>query len=423
MVTRMTAQRAFPVSSVAHPNTVFLQLVFVYLLLQSFAFGFNSGVFRLLSGAFAFVVFAVVVINAVFLSAWRSSTGTIGIGLPIIMGFALYYVGMVGGLVVNRGQTDIQEWAKIFMSPAYLACGYVFACHDPKRPWDSSLMRALFVCLAALPLLVWAVQLAAGRTSLGSGQVVGVFANRNNAGLYCLVLLAYFGQLSWRPVRSVLLLLIAGAAFGTMGVLVATVLALAVSIGTRKYIGRVGAAIPVVVLFMYFLPEDFAWARFQRVALTAEMLLSGRIDLRTSTYGDLVLLLQTTDLSFVFRLKHWLELWDVWVAAPWHQMIFGLGVGASIRLSSIHLVPHNDYVRYLFECGALTLAGFLFLLWSALLRIGRRWEVVPLLAVAIYFFSENLINNYLAMAVFYYSVGSALYRSKASPDESERPST
>lgn len=103
-------------------------------------------------------------------------------------------------------------------------------------------------------------------------------------------------------------------------------------------------------------------------------------------------------------------MWDILVAGPWHQMLFGHGVGGSVRLSSIHLVPHNDYVRYLFECGVLTLAGFLLLLWLPLLRIGRRWELVPLLAVAIYFASENLINNYLAMAVFYFSVGATLYR-------------
>jgi hypothetical protein len=411
----MTALTARPIGPALaepkpKPNSVFLQLVFIYVVLQCFAFAFESGLFKLLSGAFAFVVFGVAVVNAVFLSAWRTAPRTMGIGLPIIVGFTLYYAGMLGSLVINRGATDIQEWAKIFMAPAFLLCGYVFACHDRSRPWDSTLLRGLFVCLAVLPLLVWASQLLTGRTALGGGYVVGVFANRNNAGLYCLVLLAFFGQLRWQPVQSMLVFLLVGVAFGTMGVLMATVLAVLLAMGKVRYIGRLLAALVLVVLLAYLLPENFAWARLQRVVLTTEMLLSGRIDLRNSTYADLVLLLRTNDLSFIFRLKHWTELWDLWLAGPWHQMLFGHGVGGSVRLSSIHLVPHNDYVRYLFECGLLTLAGFLLLLWVPLLRIGRRWEMVPLLAVAIYFFSENLINNYLAMAVFYFSVGATLYR-------------
>lgn len=409
-MTGLTAYQIRLASKEPRPNTVFLQLVFVYVVLQSFAFAFNSGVFKLLSGAFAFVIFGVAVVNAVFLASWRVAPRDTGIGLPIIVGFTLYYAGMLGSLVINRGVTDIQEWAKIFMAPAFLGCGYVFACHDSKRPWDSSLLRVLFVCLAVLPLLVWISQLLTGRTSFGAGNVVGVFANRNNAGLYCLVLLAYYGQLSWRPVQSMLVFLVAGVAFGTMGVLLATVLAVMLALGKAKYIGRVLTAMLVVVLLLYFMPENFAWARLQRVVLTAEMLVSGRIDLRNSTYGDLVVLLRTTDLSFVFRLKHWMELWDIWAASPWYKMLFGQGVGGSVRLSSVHLVPHNDYIRYLFECGALTLAGFLLLLWVPLMSIGRRWELIPLLAVAIYFFSENLINNYLAMAVFYFSIGATLYR-------------
>jgi hypothetical protein len=38
-------------------------------------------------------------------------------------------------------------------------------------------------------------------------------------------------------------------------------------------------------------------------------------------------------------------------------------------------------------------------------RLRRRWETVPLLAVAIYLFSENLITNYTAMAFFFFSAG------------------
>jgi hypothetical protein len=59
----------------------------------------------------------------------------------------------------------------------------------------------------------------------------------------------------------------------------------------------------------------------------------------------------------------------------------------------------------LFEFGLVTLAGFLAMLALVFGRLGRRWETVPLLAVTIYLFSENLIHNYTAMAFFFFGAG------------------
>lgn len=59
-----------------------------------------------------------------------------------------------------------------------------------------------------------------------------------------------------------------------------------------------------------------------------------------------------------------------------------------------------------------TFAGFLAMIWLMLKHCGRRWETVPLLAVAIYFLSENLIDNFVAMALFFFSGGALAYRHK-----------
>jgi len=74
------------------------------------------------------------------------------------------------------------------------------------------------------------------------------------------------------------------------------------------------------------------------------------------------------------------------------------------------MLPHHDYLRMRLGCGIAGLAGFAALLGSIVYQNGRRWESVPLCIIAFYFFSENLVNNYLAMALFYFCAGSLAIR-------------
>jgi hypothetical protein len=395
------------------PNILFLQLVFVYLALQSFAFAFESGLLKLISGAFAFWVFGVALVNALFLVPGRFGTQQrVPIGVGLMLGFLVYYMGMGANLILLRGQNDLQEWAKIFMAPAFLLFGYVFAARDKSLVWDSSLNRLLFWLLVLLPIGVWLLQLALGRTAIAGGQVVGNFVNRNNAALYYLTLVAFFGSLTGRQVSNVLIYLLVGLMFGTLGVMLAILLALLLAVGKPRFLPHLLLAAVLGAILVLVLPDELVWLRLQRVLDTYLLLADGRINLRTVTYAELVRLLNTTDLSFIFRLKHWVDLWDIYVQGSLYQQLFGFGVGAAVKLSDMRLVPHNDYVRYLFECGLVTLIGFMTVLAVSLKAIGRNWAAVPLLGVVIYFFSENLINNFLAMVIFFFALGSTLYRSR-----------
>lgn len=103
---------------------------------------------------------------------------------------------------------------------------------------------------------------------------------------------------------------------------------------------------------LFFVPLEYGvFSRIKPVIASIKLIASGRVNIATVTYGDLVRLLQTTDLSFLFRLKHWLNLWDLYASAPIEKIVFGLGVGASARLSDVGLIPHNDYLRMLIRCG------------------------------------------------------------------------
>jgi hypothetical protein len=230
--------------------------------------------------------------------------------------------------------------------------------------------------------------------------------------------------MSGRSVTNVVVYLVAGLAFGTLGVLMAVLLSLLLSVGKLRYLPHLVLAALLVGALAYALPDEWMLARLQRVVDSYRLLVDGRINLRTVTYADLVRLLGTSDLSFIFRLKHWVDLLDLYATGTPYQQLFGYGAGSSIRLSQMHLVPHNDYVRYLFEFGAVTWAGFVIILTVSFARLGRSWATVPLLGVAIYFFSENLINNFLAMIVFYFSLGCTLYRERGAQElrvAGERP--
>src|SRR5690606_6882954 len=105
-------------------------------------------------------------------------------------------------------------------------------------------------------------------------------------------------------------------------------------------------------------------SRITPVVQSLVLLHEGAINLRAVTFGQLVEILGTTDLSFLFRLKHWLNLWDLYASASGYEWLFGLGIGSSVALSSIGMVPHNDYLRMLFECGIVGLAGFVAMIGS-----------------------------------------------------------
>jgi hypothetical protein len=393
---------------------VFVLAVVGYVGLLSAGTLLNSGVLKALSYAMAFGIFLTMCVVHAFLP--KLKTAVPKFGLPL----AVYYFGFVCSLMVNHDELAYSDLLKMFMGPAFLLFGTAFEARQDVVLWERLAVRQAFWLMALLPVLVWLVQLATGLASggagggremlMGGGGEVSIFSNRNNAALYAVSLLALYNVLSGRAVRNVALILATGVIFVTLGVLVALVVALALTVVKVRTLRYAVPVVLVVVLAMVLFPEAVVFKRIIPVIDSVKLLWSGRIRLATVSYGDLVLLLKTSDLSFLFRLKHWNNLLSLLADGSWYQWLFGFGVGSSVRLSQIHLVPHNDYLRYLFECGLITCIGFISTIVLIIRSCGRRWETVPLLTISLYFFSENLINNYLAMAIFYFCAGALTFR-------------
>jgi O-antigen ligase len=101
--------------------------------------------------------------------------------------------------------------------------------------------------------------------------------------------------------------------------------------------------------------------------------------------------------SAIWRVEHWRETITTYAAATVPQQIFGLGIGSSPRM--LGKLPHNEYLRLLFEQG---IVGFLlfYFAWFRIVRTAPPAIRYVALIVAIYSFSENNLDNFPFMAMF-----------------------
>jgi O-antigen ligase len=388
------------------PHLVFLRFVLVYVVLLALSAVTGAGLFR----TFSYVI-ALLMLFVLTLRLSNKQGGGLD-GMQYVLPLLLYYYGLLGSIAYNFETLDWPVAIKLLLAPLFLMIG---ARIEAGRSANGSVAVGTWVVfglIVLLPVVVLAFQLATGVNVFARGAEFSIFANRNNAGLYAVALLGLYTVLARRAPTNILVYVAVGASFGTLGVLFAVILSLMLLIATRGNLIRYAFGLLIAGASMFVLSVNDVWifARFKPVFGTVQLLIDPRVQFASLSYERLYHYLGTTDLSLAFRIKHWHDLIDILASAPIFNSVFGMGVGASIRLSQAILPPHNDYLRMLFECGIVTFVGFVALLAIMLAKLGRRWETIPFLAIALYLFSENLVDNFLAMAVFYYTGGALLYR-------------
>lgn len=126
-------------------------------------------------------------------------------------------------------------------------------------------------------------------------------------------------------------------------------------------------------------------------------------------YGNLSRMYGTSDCSGIWRISHWRSCVDVIADANIVQLLCGYGIGASGLL--LYKVPHNDYLRVLMEQGIIGLTLYIAFFLTVYRRIDWRHRYC-IVAIALYCFSENNMDNLLFMSIFAFFLASA--QSKAS---------
>lgn len=403
----------------ADGTVLFLAQFTAYVLLFALAVVAQSGLLKVIANVYAVVIFGLVAFAWMTRAHPPSRWAT-----AVVVCWLVYMSGIACSLIVNPAHILWGDLVKLSLAPAFLIFGAAFErSRGVAFLWQRPIVRVLFGLLVVVPLLTWAAQLVQSGFQVDGVRETSIFANRNNAAVYAVTLLGIYTVITGKPLRSLLLFMAVGVMFGTLGVLLAVVIALALTVARPRELALLLALVVAAAAGYALAPTFGPFARITPVVDSVRLLLEGRINLHTVTFAELVLALKTSDLSFIFRLKHWVDLLSEFARADAYHWLFGFGVGSSIRLSDMHLVPHNDYLRYLFEFGVVTLAGFVGMIGLVLARCGRRWETVPLLVVVVYLFSENLTTNYTAIAFFYFTAGALSERLAAAARAAAVPPT
>ena len=308
------------------------------------------------------------------------------------------------------GSSAQGEGSAPYIIKYYAVYVVVLLCLPLRLPplYESKLRVPLFI---AILMLLLAGMLLAHTGAGASGRMQGLFTNPNNFALMAMGLLFVLHEEhdAWY-VRWGLFGLAGGLILlsGTAGALLSFIAAL----GYRLIAAGHGRKLLVIL---------FVATGLLAMLVTAMLLLRDQAFMQTGpigkvtakfeiAYNNLELVFSDRTVNFyqasrgyggdatsaLWRLVHWKETFRAWQHGGWLCVLFGNGLGSSVPMMGI--LPHNDYLRFLFELGLLGLLANA-LVWGTLFRQmlpANRWLLVM---VAIYGFSENNFDNFLAMAL------------------------
>src|SRR4030042_1167554 len=125
----------------------------------------------------------------------------------------------------------------------------------------------------------------------------------------------------------------------------------------------------------------------------------------------------TSDCSGIWRISHWRTCVDVIAGSNMVHFLCGHGILSSSLL--LYKVPHNDYLRVLIEQGIIGLTLYIAFFLTVIRRIDPRyWYCI--VAIALYCFTENNIENLLFMSIFVFFLASAQKKTTIQPATAPR---
>jgi hypothetical protein len=272
---------------------------------------------------------------------------------------------------------------------------------------SASKIRRVFA-VQILIILVLSVTMDRGGIWDGGTRHSGLFANPNNLALIPFLLLLLIDRRRDAPILQVGAHIVVIAVLvwtGTSGAIVAYVIGLAAYIyallppASRLPVIAVAVSAGVaLVAFIGFGGEGI----FPETRLTKQILVM-RTELKTVlsggevAYYDQERVLGPGAASGVWRLVHWRRTIAAYLGGGTAEKLFGFGIGSSPDY--LGKLPHNEYLRVLFEQGIAGLLLFLFAWTRTIVSAPRDIRYCGLI-LAIYSFSENNLDNFPFMALF-----------------------
>jgi hypothetical protein len=257
-------------------------------------------------------------------------------------------------------------------------------------------------------ILLISVTIYKGTSWDGGTRHSGLFANPNNLALIPFLLLFFINPLKdkWFVRAGAHAIVMAVLAFsGTNGAVLAYAIGLGVhflgmvSKKSRSLVyglAAVGALAGIAFLAMggeRLLPETRLTNQISVMRIQFQNVLDGG----EVAYYKQERVLGPGSASGIWRLAHWRRTLVTYFNGTPAQLIVGYGIGSSPRI--LGKLPHNEYLRMLFEQGILGFLLFVFIWYRIITTAPREIRYIGLI-VAIYSFSENNLDNFPFMALF-----------------------
>ncbi len=262
--------------------------------------------------------------------------------------------------------------------------------------------------LHILTILLISLTIYKGTSWDGGTRHSGLFVNPNNLALIPFLLLFLID-----PKRDKLFvrlaihaIVIAVLAFsGTSGAVLAYAVGIAydtrmlVAPHWRKLAYAVATALTMVLGLLLvtsgssFLPETRMTNQISVIGGQLQNVLSGG----DVAYYQEERVLGPGSASGIWRVVHWRRTLTRYLDGDPTQLLVGFGLGSSPLMMG--KLPHNEYLRMLFEQGIVGLGLFVFY-WRRIIQTAPTHVRYVGLIVAIYSFSENNLDNYPFMALF-----------------------
>lgn len=341
----------------------------------------------------------------------------------VIVFFVVLFVGMPGGVsfssrtalkiawwplcallvasVIHPDATQLYQLAKFSLFYLFVIVFSSMLYH----PISESGFFNYYRLLVVFPL---AASFVVGREQdvLGDVRSAGLLVNANSLALMAFLVPSIIPSDSSRTQR---LLADLGAlavivSTGTSGALIAYLLAAILSRLNGRSALLLGLAVvtasSTVLAFHQEIIDALSGIKAtERFALQAQAVADASSDWQSGAvdFGALNHAYGASALSGVWRLVHWLGIYETFTTGSIDVLAFGFGPGsAHIQLVKL---PHNDYLRVLYEQGIFGLVAFLGFYVTIVRRVSRDYRPV-VIGFMIYCVTENVVDNFLFMSMF-----------------------
>ncbi|UPK37773.1 O-antigen ligase family protein [Bradyrhizobium sp. 186] len=299
--------------------------------------------------------------------------------------------------LVNFGAFELSDGLKLLSIYSF----YVAGRTTPERLHRSE--KRCIYALAALPLLFKVVGQTKVYTGIEYPDVFSYFPNTNTAALYFSAL--FFAVSPWFGNKVLIAQFVNAAIMNRVGPALATI----VAIGLWSFFPLRPQVFVALFLLAIASLAAYALGALDRLitglsAIALIWSLDPSTIARMST-KQLIDLTGTTDMSAFFRITHWTNIWQIYSSLGLGGILFGYGASQTGVLTVLPLPPHNDYLRVLAEYGLLNCVLFVVFVFSIMFSLKERAAKTMYTVLLIYFLSENLIDNFTSMTLFFSYAG------------------